>query len=48
MTKKFGWCLGPLPHKNCRRKFRHWITGKTYECDCPCHTSNDKALKELI
>lgn len=43
---KFGWCLEPLPHQNCRRSFKS--NGKTYVCDCPCHLENDKLLEELI
>jgi len=47
---KFGWCLvvEGTPHVGCIRKFRSSMNGKTYECECPCHTVNDKALEELI
>ena len=46
---KFGWCLGmPRPHLNCRYQYVSSVTGKTITCDCPCHTENEKALKELI
>ena len=46
----FGWCMvrGRTPHLNCVRRFKSSMNGKTYECGCPCHLTNDKALEELI
>lgn len=48
MMSKFGWCLvwGDTPHTDCPRKIQSM--GRWYECSCPCHLENDKALEELI